>query len=128
MGDSGVMSSSRLLGICVGLALAVDGVVLRAEHHNEGHPDHGQRGAVYRFSLDNYDENNNPAGKAVDLTVETKFPTGTKVEESYFYLEGYDSGDDAYRECGNLKPDGEERILVRCKIPQVNEHVTMYIH
>jgi len=108
--------------------LCADAVVLKAEHHGEEHPEHGRIGAVYRFSLDNYDENNVSKGPATDLMVETKFPAGTKVEESYYYEEGFDSGDESYRECMNVKPDGDDRVLVRCKVNKVIEHVTYYVH
>jgi len=101
---------------------------LKAEHHDEGHPDNPQRGALYRFSLDNYDEENEPRKLAEGLTVRVKLPVGVDVEERYFYLEGYKSGDDSYRECAKPLPHGREYITVRCDVPQVKEHVTMYIH
>ena len=65
-------------------------MVLKAEHHGEGvpharhhahllhlprddtvggHPEHGQRGALYRFSLDNYDEQNRSLGEQTNLVV-----------------------------------------------------------
>lgn len=45
---------------------------LKAEHHEQGHPDHGDRGALYRFGLDNYDENNEGKGTVRDLQVTPK--------------------------------------------------------
>jgi len=110
------------------LSALTDAVVLKAEHHGEGgHPEHGQRGALYRFSLDNYDEQNRSLGEQTNLVVEAKLPAGTEIEEKYFYLEGHTDANKAFRDCTS-KPDGDERIIVRCDIPRVLESVTMYIH
>ena len=47
----------------------VEALKLKVEHHGEGHPDHKERGALYRFTLDNYDEENRSKGKKHDLMV-----------------------------------------------------------
>jgi len=50
------------------MSIVVESVVLKVEHHDE-HPGNNQRGGIYRFTLDNYDENNVAKDVTNDLTV-----------------------------------------------------------
>ena len=62
----GATRVALIIFLCVSTVSAIQ---LKLEHHQEGHPEHGQRGGLYRFTLDNYDEMNRSKGKVSDLLV-----------------------------------------------------------
>lgn len=42
--------------------------------------------------------------------------------------QGFTDANDAFKECSTPKTDGEDNIVVRCNVPKVDEHITMYVH
>jgi len=58
----------RLLLVAL-LASTATALKLTVEHHGEGHPDHKERGALYRFTLDNYDQENRSKGRKNNCVV-----------------------------------------------------------
>merc|ERR1711871_146310 len=130
MGTADVITMRALLLVFVFWAASVAAdPELKLEHHEHTagvHP-HKDREALYRFTVDNYDADNRAKEKASNLVVEAKLPMGVDISEKYFYLEGYKTADEAFRECAQ-KNDGDQHVLVRCEISKVTNHVTMYLH
>eukprot|EP00657_Telonema_sp_P-1_P009944 TRINITY_DN420_c0_g1_i3.p1 TRINITY_DN420_c0_g1~~TRINITY_DN420_c0_g1_i3.p1 ORF type:complete len:131 (+),score=38.96 TRINITY_DN420_c0_g1_i3:159-551(+) len=107
-----------LLLLC--LAVSCSGLKLIAEHHEEDN-DHGDRGALYRFGVDNVDKKTGKSlGKMSDVTVDVRLPIDTVIDEKYFYAEGMNP-DEAFTEC-KQQADGAHQLLIQCHIPAVIEH------
>merc|ERR1712146_112505 len=117
------MLRTTLLLALLALAMAIE---LKAEHHHED-TDHGDRGAMYRFGVDNFDKNGKGMGKQRNVQVDIRLPIDAVVDEKYYYKEGATDSDEAYQEC-DQQADGNKHTLIRCEIAQVIEHTTLYVH
>merc|ERR1711959_435719 len=105
-----------LLVLVLSLAGASAKLKLIGEHH-AGDTDHGDRGALYRFGIDNYDETGHVASRQEGVVVHFRLPIDAVIDEKYFYLEG-SSSEDGFSEC-HVQQDGPEENLIICDVKRV---------
>ena len=97
----------------------------RVEEAVDVHTDEARR-ATYQVLLNK--PSAAPSGPVKNLYVDIELPRGVQVSQRYYFKEGNVKYGEAPTTLCSIKELAQKPVLLRCKVPQLEAGVTIYVH